>query len=167
MPGDKDLTNLMMPQQPLHACMFTEAKNSTNFTPVTNPYTFEIDGRRFLGTSGQNIKDIQRNSKIQSSMEALKSTLKWSHLSPTSPDTLPSYPYYNQDPFIIDQTPHIYFAGNCDEYSTEIFKNDQNTEIRVISVPQFETLGEVVLVNLKNFECKKMIFDVEADDDDE
>lgn len=43
---------------------------------------------RFLGTSGQNVCDIQRYSSMDSHLEILEETLQLRHLAPTAPDTL-------------------------------------------------------------------------------
>uniref|UniRef100_A0A336LN48 DNA polymerase delta subunit 2 n=1 Tax=Culicoides sonorensis TaxID=179676 RepID=A0A336LN48_CULSO len=157
MPGETDPSNLMLPQQALHSCMFPKARARDSFCSVTNPYMFECHDRLILGTSGQNIADIMRFSKIEDEISALKSTLIWSHIAPTAPDTLPSYPYYNEDPFIIKEMPHVYFAGNCKSFSTDEVKLD-NGKTRVICIPQFGETKQVVLLNIKTLECKPMSF---------
>lgn len=43
---------------------------------------------RFLGTSGQNVCDIQKYSSMDSHLEILEQTLRLRHLAPTAPDTL-------------------------------------------------------------------------------
>lgn len=43
---------------------------------------------RFLGTSGQNVRDIFRYSSMEDHVEILEWTLRVRHLSPTAPDTL-------------------------------------------------------------------------------
>lgn len=43
---------------------------------------------RFLGTSGQNVSDIQRYSSMDNHCEILEETLQLQHLAPTAPDTL-------------------------------------------------------------------------------
>lgn len=83
MPGEFDPTNYMLPQQPFHQCMFPKSARYKSFQSVTNPYSFEIDGCCVLGTSGQNAQDILRYSRTESSIEAMKSTIKWSHIFPT------------------------------------------------------------------------------------
>lgn len=124
MPGEFDPSNHMLPQQPFHHCMFPKSATNRAFNGVPNPYQCEVDGRLILGTSGQNIDDIRKYTTIENPIEAMKSSLKWSHIAPTCPDTLPCYPYFDEDPFIISQCPHVYFcAQNSDEFQTEIFKS--------------------------------------------
>lgn len=55
---------------------------------VTNPYECEIGGRAFIGTSGQNVKDILRCSEVENPLDVLERICEWGHLAPTAPDTL-------------------------------------------------------------------------------
>lgn len=126
MPGEFDPSNYMMPQQPIHHCMFPKASVCKSFNGVPNPYQCEIEGRLILGTSGQNIQDIERYSKIEDPLECLRSTIQWAHIAPTCPDTLPCYPYHSQDPFVITDCPHVYFAGNTPEFKTELYQSKFN-----------------------------------------
>lgn len=122
MPGEFDPSNCMLPQQPMHHCLFPISAPCGSFQCVTNPYELQIDDRLILGTSGQNISNIQNFSHIEDPLDALKSIAKWSILAPTAPDTLPCYPYYDDDPFLIKQCPHVLFAGNMSEFKTDIFE---------------------------------------------
>ncbi|CAI9593689.1 unnamed protein product [Staurois parvus] len=88
MPGAFDPTNYVLPQQPLHRCMFPQAAPYSTLQLVTNPYEADIDGIRFLGSSGQNITDIFKYSSMQDYLEILEWTLQVGHLCPTAPDTL-------------------------------------------------------------------------------
>lgn len=126
MAGEFDPSNSMLPQQPMHHCMFPNSAPCGSFKCVTNPYEFYIEDRLVLGTSGQNITNIQKYSHIDDSLDALKSIAKWSILAPTAPDTLPCYPYYDIDPFVITQCPHILFAGSTSEFKTDIFEGSFN-----------------------------------------
>lgn len=63
MPGAEDPTNIALPQQPLHRCLFPGAARFASLTRVTNPHELELDGVRLLGTSGQNLDDIAKYSK--------------------------------------------------------------------------------------------------------
>lgn len=102
--------------------MFPESSANNYFKCVTNPYELEIEDRLILGTAGQNVSNIQKYSNIEDPIEVLKSIVKWSILAPTAPDTLPCYPYTEDDPFIIKRCPHILFAGNTTEYGTTLYE---------------------------------------------
>lgn len=51
----------------------------------------------------------------------LERTLDWQHYAPTGPDTTPTYPCDEIDPFLMTECPDIYFAGNMDKYDTKLF----------------------------------------------
>jgi DNA polymerase delta subunit 2 len=124
MPGEFDPSNLMLPQQPFHHGLFPKSSVNRALTNVPNPYEFTIEDRLILGTSGQNIKDIRKFTTQDDPIECLKSTLRWSHLAPTCPDTLPCYPYYNQDPFVITECPHVYFCAQDTPFmQTELYES--------------------------------------------
>lgn len=76
----------------------------------------------FTGSSGQPVSDILGYSTIEKPIEALEKCLIWSHISPTAPDTLACYPYYETDPFVIEECPHVFFAGNQSEFDTKIYE---------------------------------------------
>lgn len=63
---------------------------------VTNPHKFTMaEGLQFLGTSGQNVHDLQLFAKLDDSspLACLKLLLEFRHLCPTAPDTLRSFPF--------------------------------------------------------------------------
>ncbi|XP_013408410.1 DNA polymerase delta subunit 2-like [Lingula anatina] len=122
MPGEFDPANHILPQQPLHRCMFPQAAMFPSTHCVTNPYDCTIEGIRFLGTSGQNVTDIHRYSTLDDHLQIMENCLTWGHLAPTAPDTLGCYPYYSNDPFIITQSPHVYFTGNMPKFDTKVVK---------------------------------------------
>lgn len=139
MPGNGDPTNHMLPQRAMHRCIFPKASShGAMLNLVTNPYSADVNGCRLLGTSGQNLDDMIRQSNDQVGIDLLKSTLYYQHLCPTAPDTtgkclflfdpittvmlvLDSFPFKNADPFIIEEsTPHIYFAGNQERLESKV-----------------------------------------------
>ena len=87
---------------------------------VTNPHEFEVDGVAFLGTSGQNIEDIDRYSTDEDRLRMLEHVLEWGHLAPTAPDTLTAYSFSDKDPFVIESAPHVLFAGNQPSFQSKL-----------------------------------------------
>jgi DNA polymerase delta subunit 2 len=173
MPGEYDPSNLMVPQQPLHHCMFTrtiETKHKKNLHTATNPYFFSLcddnDTNQdkseilFLGTSGQFIDDIRRSTVIDDSIELMKLTLESGHLGPTCPDTLACYPYYGKDPFILKQLPHVYFNGNQESFKHDFFHvdNDQSKRVHLLSLPKFSITNSCVFLNINTFESEEIFF---------
>lgn len=161
MPGKSDPTNLSMPQQPLNFGLLKQSRNfreSKSVTCVTNPSWWEIDGVRVLGTSGQTIDDIEKYLDIDDRLEMMNRTLRWRHIAPTAPDTLWSYPFADRDPFILPETPHVYFVGNQSEFSTRLIESEdaEGTAIktRLICLPRFNETGNFVLLNLETLDCQ-------------
>ncbi|CAK9157387.1 unnamed protein product [Ilex paraguariensis] len=72
MPGPKDPANFSLPQQPLHRCLFPGSAAYNIFRSCTNPHSFELDDVRFLGTSGQNIDDLEKYSEANDKLEFWK-----------------------------------------------------------------------------------------------
>ncbi|XP_034235818.1 DNA polymerase delta subunit 2 [Thrips palmi] len=158
MPGEFDPANCTLPQQPLHCCMFPKAATYKTLHSAPNPYDFQVDGRRIIGTSGQPIDDIAKFTRISDRLTILERTLEWGHLAPSAPDTLRCYPYANEDPFILQDLPDVYFAGNQPSFQTKLYKGDDGKEVRLICIPKFSTTKSCVVLNLKSLECYTMSF---------
>jgi DNA polymerase delta subunit 2 len=63
------------------------------------------DGKQSLWRAG-------RYSDTEDRLDIMARMLEWRHIVPTSPDTLTSYPFKMDDPFLLKATPHVLFAGN-------------------------------------------------------
>lgn len=124
MSGANDPSNMTVPQQPMHRCMFPKAASSTLMKGATNPHDFTLGGASFLGTSGQGVDDVFRFSGLTDRLEIAVKTLQWGHTFPTAPDTLPCFPFFDRDPFVIERTPHVYFAGNQPEFMTKVVEGN-------------------------------------------
>lgn len=73
MPGEQDFSNSFMPQQPFNSCVFPKLakEGRVGINLVTNPHQFEMNHFQFLGTSGQNIKDMMLNSATDTAEAAV------------------------------------------------------------------------------------------------
>ncbi|KAH0445935.1 hypothetical protein IEQ34_025230 [Dendrobium chrysotoxum] len=102
LPGPNDPTSIALPQQPLHFALLPKSSPFTGLHRETNPAWFGLAGKKFLGTSGQNIDDIFKymlETDPDSLLDAACNTLDWGHIAPTAPDTLACYPLHDRDPF--------------------------------------------------------------------
>ncbi|KAI9122227.1 hypothetical protein K1719_006916 [Acacia pycnantha] len=158
MPGPRDPANYSLPQQPLHKCLFPGSSAYNTFRSCTNPHCFELDNIRFLGTSGQNIDDLDKYSDAKDKLEFMERTLLWRHLAPTAPNTLGCYPFTDRDPFFLESCPHVYFVGNQDKYETRVIKGSEGQLVRLICVPKFNETGVAVMLNLRDLECHALSF---------
>lgn len=158
MPGENDPTNHILPQQNLHRCMFPESRDYKSLNFVTNPYKFEIGGLKMMGSSGQPVADVGRYCDTTDPLDILENCLKWNHIAPTTPDTLGCYPYYDTDPFILDECPHVLFAGNQDKFQTRLCVGSDGQNVRLITIPIFSKTHTACILNLKNLECESISF---------
>ncbi|XP_017272726.1 DNA polymerase delta subunit 2 [Kryptolebias marmoratus] len=167
MPGQYDPTNYTLPQQPLHRCMFPLSSVYPTLQLASNPYEANIDGVRFLGSSGQNVCDIQRYSTMDSHLEILEETLRLRHLAPTAPDTLGCYPFYQKDPFILEECPHVYFSGSAPAFDSKLIKGPDGQEVLLVTIPEFSSTQTACLVNLSTLQCEPVCFSAFSADEDE
>ncbi|KAM7263626.1 hypothetical protein ACFE04_001309 [Oxalis oulophora] len=158
MPGANDPANFSMPQQALNRCLFPGSSAYNTFRSCTNPHCFDLDNVRFLGTSGQNIDDMEKYSDAKDKLEFMERTLRWRHVAPTAPNTLGCYPFSDQDPFLIESCPHVCFIGNQDNYDTRLIKGSEGQLVKLISIPKFSDNGVAVVLNMKNLECHTLSF---------
>lgn len=188
-PGLNDATNANWPQMPLHPCLLSNAERFGSgcepslFYRCTNPYESNIAERLFLGSDGLNISDIRRFTaekqcnktkdelvdckNMVTALTGLRSTLRFGHIAPTCPSSIPTFPFDNVDPFIIEKLPDVYFAGNCEKFETELVKCSRKTDApestiivtRLICIPSFFETGQAVLLNLKSLSCNLLQFD--------
>jgi DNA polymerase delta subunit 2 len=161
MPGPNDPSNFALPQQPLHKCLFPGSATYNTFRSCPNPHSFQLDNVRFLGTSGQNIDDLDKYSEAKDRLEYMERTLRWRHLAPTAPNTLGCYPFTDRDPFFIEKCPHVYFVGNQKKYETRLMKGSDGQIVRLICIPIFSETGVAVVLNMRNLECHTLTFGTE------
>ncbi|KAE9465942.1 hypothetical protein C3L33_02104, partial [Rhododendron williamsianum] len=147
MSGPNDPANFALPQQPLHRCLFPGSSAYNTFKSCTNPHSFELDNIRFLGTSGQNIDDLEKYSEAKDKLDFMERTLRWRHIAPTAPNTLGCYPFTDRDPFFVESCPHVYFVGNQDRYDTRIIKGSEGQVVRLVCIPRFGETGIAVVVS--------------------
>jgi len=150
LPGRGEPTSMSLPQMPLHPHLFKRVQaHRHNFKAVSNPHSCSVGGVKLLGHSGQPIEDLMRCTSIPTPLEALLTTLEALHLAPTAPDTLATQPFTEADPFVIDEVPHVLFAGGCAQAAHEWRPSSRGEGGTIcVCVPAFHKQPAVVLVNL-------------------
>ncbi|EKX48257.1 DNA polymerase delta small subunit [Guillardia theta CCMP2712] len=161
LPGAGDPSNVFMPQQPFHNCLLPSANTYSSFRPTTNPCAKE-EGVIIIGTSGQNVEDIQRCSEVEDPLDVMQNLLQWRHLAPTAPDTLPCFPVKDEDPFILPHCPHIFFAGNQKTFGSRTIDGEKGQKSLLVSVPSFSRTKTAVEVDVRTLTATPISFGTEA-----
>jgi DNA polymerase delta subunit 2 len=170
MPGLRDPSNVAMPQQRLHPCLFPRSSGFRDtFNLVTNPYKCTVGDKKdassvcITGHAGQPVADIARFSSLSDPLDALERTLVWQHLAPTAPDTLACYPFKNNDPFVIHgRCPDVLFTGNAPAFDTRTVTLSNGHTVRLIAVPRFSTTGTVALLDLATKEVTSLSIHIDS-----
>ncbi|KAI1765959.1 DNA polymerase alpha/epsilon subunit B-domain-containing protein [Hypoxylon sp. FL1150] len=167
LPGAQDPANASYPQQPIHPAMFPGSRRYTAnpkapgevigwFDTVTNPWEAEVDGWRVLGTGGQNVDDIFKYVGSDDRLGMMEAMCRWRCSAPTAPDTLWSYPFQDDDPFVMQTCPHLYFVGCQPEFGTKVIEGPEGQAVRLIAVPSFADTQEIVLVDTETLDVTKV-----------
>ncbi|KAI1044324.1 hypothetical protein LB505_007137 [Fusarium chuoi] len=167
LPGAQDPANASYPQQPVHPAMFPSARAYARdptapatqpgwFDTVTNPWEAELEGWRFLGTGGQNVDDVFKYVGSDDRLGMMEAMCRWRCCAPTAPDTLWSYPFQDDDPFVMQTCPHLYFVGNQPHFSTKVIHGPEGQSVRLVTVPSFAETKELVLIDTETLEVEKV-----------
>ena len=158
MPGSDDPCNFLLPQQPFHTSLLPHSSQLATLNLCTNPYCCDVDGVRIVGSAGQPLDDMQRYVPSDDRLATLVRSLEFQHLAPTAPDTLGCYPFERRDPFVINECPHLYFAGNQPRFESKAVIGPEGQRVRVVLVPDFAKEHTCVLVSLDTLECTPISF---------
>lgn len=172
LPGEDDPVNYMLPQQPLHRSLLPSASREANMQRVSNPSEAHFDGRVFLGSAGQNVHDFAfynadtspgAKFATQSALPAMEVMMMNRHMAPTAPDTLGVYPFSERDPFVVESSPHVFYAGNQACFESKLLRGGvqsakKEVSTRMVCVPRFDETGVAVLVNLRTLDCSTVSF---------
>ncbi|KAF5573152.1 DNA polymerase delta subunit 2 [Fusarium pseudoanthophilum] len=167
LPGAQDPANASYPQQPVHPAMFPSARAYARdpttpatqpgwFDTVTNPWEAELEGWRFLGTGGQNVDDVFKYVGSDDRLGMMEAMCRWRCCAPTAPDTLWSYPFQEDDPFVMQTCPHLYFVGNQPHFSTKVIHGPEGQSLRLVTVPSFAETKELVLIDTETLEVERV-----------
>ncbi|KAF2665912.1 hypothetical protein BT63DRAFT_427704 [Microthyrium microscopicum] len=174
LPGVSDPTSVSMPQPALHSAMFsksrlfirhpTEPENALSwFDSVSNPWDGEIDGWKVLATGGQPVNDMNKYVNGGNRLDMMESILRWRNVAPTAPDTLWTYPYDTDDPFVLRECPHLYIVGDQPQFQTRTITGPSGQSVRLVAVPSFRKTGTLVLVDGETLEVSTVQFAIASE----
>ena len=189
-PGASDPANVSLPQQPIHSAMFPHSRayaatplTDTNseqipgwFDAVTNPWDGEVEGWNILGTGGQNVDDVFKYVESEDRLRMMEAMCRWRCIAPTAPDTLckiwrvhftsnanyvlGSYPFQDDDPFVMSSCPHLFFVGSQPKFDTAVIQGPEGQAVRLIAIPKFSETGEIVLVDSETLEVERIKIEI-------
>lgn len=191
LPGARDPTSFALPQQPLHPLLLPEANRYSTFTALPNPCEADVGGRSFLAHAGQPVRDMLRSATYElgaaerllsdggkclerhvdgdhddAFLACLEDTLWWRHAAPTAPDTLPSYPFRDGDPFVMDEPPDVLVSGDAPAFATSLAANQAGeTCARLVCLPSFAETGVCAVLDLETLAVERLCFDDGTADD--
>lgn len=70
------------------------------------------------------------------------------------------YPFQDNDQFVIEECPHVYFVGSQPAFETAIVDGPAGQSVRLIAVPKFKETGEVVLLDMDTLEVETVNFEI-------
>ncbi|KAF5367199.1 hypothetical protein D9758_003926 [Tetrapyrgos nigripes] len=184
LPGEHDPAGTILPQQPFPRGMFGDVSAFPTFSSETNPTWVRLSApspspskqditRTFLVHSGQPVNDMFKylpspassSTRVRAKLDLAESSLRWRHIAPTAPDTLWCHPYFDRDPFILEQTPDIYAIGGQESFGTRLVEEFEDEDIkrcRIVLLPSFAKTGTLVLVNMRTLGVKTVKFAVKG-----
>lgn len=71
-----------------------------------------------------------------------------------------SYPFQDDDPFVLRSCPHVFFVGSQPKFDTAEIEGPDGQRVRLIAIPKFSETGEVVLLDTETLEVEVVRFKV-------
>ncbi|KAJ4301131.1 DNA polymerase delta small subunit Cdc1 [Kalmusia sp. IMI 367209] len=149
LPGESDPANVALPQQPLHPALFPLCRAYANppaksneslegLDSVTNPWEADIEGWRVLGTGGQTVDDLLKYVEGRR-----RHLIRYGVI-----------PFQDDDPMILRDCPHVYFAGNRKKFERKVVEGPAGQQVLIVGVPKFSETGQIVLVDMETLEVE-------------
>ena len=99
-------------------------------------------------------------------LACLEDTLWWRHAAPTAPDTLPSYPFKDGDPFVMEDPPDVLVSGAAPAFATSLASTKAGEACaRLVCLPSFAETGVCAVLDLETLAVERLCFDDGMDED--
>ncbi len=150
LPGWIDST-AHLPRAPIHRFALSESSACHGtFYPCTDPVLLTTNGAVALVSSGEPVLDLLRYTTIISPTSAMEQSMRQRLVIPTAPETLNMTPMTDQqtDPFVLTQTPHVYYAGNQERCEIRNVRTADGKSILLLSGASFAATRTAILCSL-------------------
>jgi DNA polymerase delta subunit 2 len=67
-----------------------------------------------------------------------------------------SYPFQEDEPFVMKECPHLYFVGCQPEFGTRIIEGPHGQMVRLVLVPSFAATREILLIDTETLDVSKV-----------
>lgn len=143
-PSFFDPTSNVWPMPPFNALLLPKSSSTNRIGFCGNPFHLELLGKSLLCSDGANYSDWAKNCMDPNVPleELVKVSLMSRCFAPTAPNTLPSFPFEDNDPFVLRHTPDYIIVGN-QETGSSIKVSFEEPCSRLVRVPSFNKAGEV------------------------
>ena len=79
--------------------------------------------------------------------------------APTAPDTLPSYPFKDGDPFVMEDPPDILISGAAPAFATSLASTKAGEACaRLVCLPSFAETGVCAVLDLETLAVERLCF---------
>ncbi|ORD99484.1 DPOD2 [Hepatospora eriocheir] len=147
-PSVDDPTTIVYPLQSLSKMLFPKSDKFVFLTnPVNNDNLIVLD--RYLISD---LYNYLRKDDMKDDIGLCKTLLDIRNIGPTLPDTIPTYPFTDKDPFFINNC-KLMIVGNS---KTDIgFYN----ETVILTIPDFDSMGAGIIFNSINNQIEEIILE--------
>lgn len=148
-PGHNDPTTKILPQAPLHQLFFSQALSKI-LRNLPQPAQETVCGKKVVLMNSQILKDLRKyiakgtDTSAISDADILEDLAKIRLIAPNSPDTVGSIPFFEHDPFLIDDCNYL-ICGGCREFQTKKIR-----KIMIVCLPDFSKSHSAVLADFSN-----------------
>lgn len=190
-PGPGDPTNCSLPQLPFKKGLLPKSSGNSSLNLLPNPARFCLEGIDILFDSGQALEDACKYCPNASKSTMADLFLQMRHIAPSAPDTLciklctwrtllicaDCYPFDQDDPFVLRETPRCFVVGNQPELAIERRKGtlnlttvifnysqlavrcgDAEEEVLIIMLPCFAKSRTGIILDSNSLKCTQVQF---------
>ncbi|ELA41906.1 uncharacterized protein VICG_01090 [Vittaforma corneae ATCC 50505] len=162
-PGPNDPTTKMLPQNPLHQ-LFFDQRLSTCLRNLSHPAQETVCGKKVVFMNNQILNDLRKYTMnivagpqtpiVLGDADILEQLIRIRLIAPNCPDTVGSTPFFEHDPFLIDDCNYL-VCGGCKEFQIK-----RVGKIVAVCIPDFSKSHSAVLADFSSDSFTEIVLDL-------